>query len=225
MKNISFIVYDFDGVLAHGTNDGYFRCYHEAIQEFGIEMSAELVHQRIVANWGKSGREEVAGLIPEHPDLIDVVTSEYLRLLDTDVFDRDALPIAGALEVLQQVKERKIRQFIVSGAEPGSLERLSRRFGFSEYMEEVVSCSQNNQKFSKASGFHLSKLLEQKGLNPTDGACIGDSSGDVLMARRCAVLPIVVLTGILNQEQARHLEVGDILDSISALPSWLDGNS
>jgi FMN phosphatase YigB (HAD superfamily) len=69
---LKHIVFDCDGVLWDGTNEGYVQCYHRAALEAGAAIDYALANQRILANWGTSAQQEIEGLLPDHPHLVAI---------------------------------------------------------------------------------------------------------------------------------------------------------
>ena len=51
---------------------------------------------------------------------------------------------------------------------------------------------------------------------------VGDAANDVLMAQNADILPVVVLTGHLNEEQAKELKVKHIINDVTDLPKVLN---
>ena len=48
---IKLIIFDWDDVLTIGSKEGYFACYHKAINSVGIYLSPEEEYRRIVLKW------------------------------------------------------------------------------------------------------------------------------------------------------------------------------
>jgi hypothetical protein len=63
---IKLIIFDWDDVFTLGSKEGYFACYHKAINDVGVFLSPEEEHKRILAKWSKSFREELKELLKEH---------------------------------------------------------------------------------------------------------------------------------------------------------------
>lgn len=218
---VKHIVLDCDGVLWEGTNEGYFKCYHTAAVEAGIEIDYELARQRILKNWGQSAQFEVEQMILEHPEVVPQVVRNYRRLVRSEFFLSTARLIAGARQALEELTGG-CRLSVLTGMNADNLGRLFDRFQLRSYFQHAVSTGDNDDPAKqKPTGYHLRQLLEREGLQPQEALCVGDALSDVEMARRQQVPIVVVLTGHLTQAQARPLGVAGILPSVAFLPAWI----
>ena len=66
---IKLIIFDWDDVFTLGSKEGYFACYHKAINGVGVHLSPEEEHKRILAKWSRTFREELKELLKEHPEI------------------------------------------------------------------------------------------------------------------------------------------------------------
>jgi phosphoglycolate phosphatase-like HAD superfamily hydrolase len=218
---LKHIVFDCDGVLWHGTNEGYFTCYHQAALEVGVALDLEVVRERILQNWGQSVRLEVEGMLPDHPELVAEVSQRYERLVRSELFLSRASLVAGAFRTLEALASHYALSAI-TGMNADNVEAMFARFGLRRFFRHAFSTAETDDpKRQKATGYHLGQLLESEQLVPEEALCVGDAAVDVQMAWRQRVPIVVVLTGHLTAEQARGLGVGAIISSIADLPSWL----
>lgn len=219
------LVFDCDGVLWQGTNDGYFQCYHRAAVEAGIELDFEVARQRILVNWGKSAQLEVEGMIPEHPALVPVVVRRYRELVRSDFFLDTAVLVPGAKETLCELSG-SYRLSALTGMNTQNLTRLFQRFHLYPHFRHVISTDDTEDPDKqKASGYHLRQLMQHEGLKPHEALCVGDAATDVQMAKSQGVDVVAVLTGHLSEEEARALYVTAILVTINDLPEWLSAQA
>lgn len=215
------IIFDCDGVLWQGTNDGYFACYHRAAVEAGIQIDPGLARERILRSWGQSARIEVEGLIPEHPQHIDRVVANYRRLVRSDLFLDTAQLVPGVHECLADLK-RDHRLSVITGMNSDNLGRLLDRFELRPYFEQAISTSDTDDpNKQKPTGYHLRQLLDATGLSPGEVLCVGDAMSDILMARSQSVPILIALTGHLSEVEARDQGVEYILPSVAELPEWI----
>jgi phosphoglycolate phosphatase len=222
---LKHIVFDCDGVLWDGTNEGYVRCYHRAAVEAGVDLDYGLARQRILANWGTSARHEVEGLLPDHPHLVADVVQRYRRLVRSDLFLSTAAPVAGVKQALEALSARHGLSAI-TGMNTENLGTLMDRFGLRALFRHVVSTGEvNDPAQQKRTGFHLRQVLDREGVAPHEALCVGDALVDVRMAQSQRVPVVVVLTGHLDQQQARDLKVQAILASVADLPAWIRQNN
>jgi phosphoglycolate phosphatase-like HAD superfamily hydrolase len=218
---LKHIVFDCDGVLWEGTNEGYVKCYHQAALDAGLALDYDLARQRILDYWGQSAQVEVEQMIPEHPDRVAEVLRHYRRRIRTDLFLSTASLIDGVRETLQRLS-RAYRLSAITGMNPDNLTTLLARFQLRPYFEHLLSSGESDDpEKQKPTGYHLRLLLEREGLEPNEALCIGDAECDVQMAQRRKVPIVVVLTGTLTEARARRLDVAAILPSVRVLPEWI----
>lgn len=217
---IKHIVFDCDGVLWQGTNEGYVKCYHRAAVEAGIELDYALARERILANWGTSALHEVGGMLPEHPQRVPEVVERYCVLVRSDYFLDTASLVPGVDRALELLSER-YGLSAVTGMNADNLARLMDRFGLRARFRHVLSTGDlNDPARQKHSGYHLQQVLDWESLAPHEALVVGDAPVDVQMARNKQVPVIVVLTGHLDRQQAHALGVETVLPSVADLPAW-----
>ena len=215
------IIFDCDGVLWDGTNEGYFRCYHSAAVKAGIDLDFSVAKARILKNWGQSAQLEIKGMLLEHPDRVPEVLSIYREFIRSDLFLSTAALVPGAETALQTLS-RSCRLSAISGMNADNLRKMFARFRLRPLFRHVVSTAESDDpQKQKCTGYHLRQLLESEGVAPDEAIVIGDALPDVQMARRCKVPIVAVLTGHLTEPEARSLSVDAILPSVRALPDWI----
>jgi phosphoglycolate phosphatase-like HAD superfamily hydrolase len=220
---LKHIVFDCDGVLWQGTNEGYVQCYHRAAVEAGIEIDYALARRRILAIWGTSAQHEVAAMIPGHPHLVAEVVQRYRRLVRSDLFLNTATLVPGAKETLQTLSQH-YGLSAITGMNADNLGKLFERFDFRSFFRHAISTGETNDPAQqKCTGFHLRQVLDWESVAPHEALCVGDAPVEVEMAQRQQVPVVVVLTGHLDERQARDLNVRAIIPSVADLPAWIAG--
>lgn len=223
MTTLRHIVFDCDGVLWSGTNDGYFRCYYQAAVEAGVEIDYDLACQRLLKNWGQSAQREIEGMLPEHPQAVADVLARYERLVRSDLFLSTARLIPGAEATLRHLASR-YRLSAITGMNSDNLHSLLARFQLGDCFVHALSTSETNDPAKqKPTGYHLRCVLDAERLRPDEALCVGDAESDVAMARRQGVPIVAVLTGHITEASARRLKV-PYLPSVADLPDWLAAN-
>jgi phosphoglycolate phosphatase-like HAD superfamily hydrolase len=218
---LKHIVFDCDGVLWQGTNEGYVKCYHRAAVEAGIEIDYALAQRRILANWGTSAQHEVEGMIPDHPHRVAEVVERYRQLIRSDLFLGTATLVPGVRQALQSLSPHYALSAI-TGMNADNLPKLLDRFELRDCFRHTISTGETNDPaLQKRTGYHLRQLLDWETLAPHEALCVGDAQVDVQMAERQQVPIVVVLTGHLDERQARDLSVRAILRSAADLPAWI----
>lgn len=221
---LKHIIFDCDGVLWQGTNEGYVKCYHRAAVEAGIHLDYSLARERILANWGTSAEHEVEGMVPDHPHLVPEIVARYRRLVRSDLFLSTATLVPGTQPTLQTLS-RRFGLSAITGMNTDNLAKLLNRFDLSAYFRHVISTGETNDPTrQKGTGYHLGRLLHDEAISPDEALCVGDAPVDVQMAQRQQVPVVVVLTGHLDAQQAHDLCVDAVVDSVADLPSWIATN-
>ena len=219
---LKHIVFDCDGVLWQGTNEGYFKCYHLAALEAGVELDFKVAKERILQNWGQSVQLEVEGMLPNHPERVPEVVRRYGRLVRSDFFLNSASLVPGVSQTLEKLA-RHYALSAITGMNAENVGEMFTRFGLRRFFRHALSSAETDDpEKQKCMGYHLGQLLEWEQLAPDEVLCIGDAVPDVQMAGRQRVPIVVVLTGHLTAEQARGLGVRQIISSVADLPAWLE---
>ena len=222
---LKHIVFDCDGVLWDGTNEGYFHCYHTAALEAGIPLDFETAKSRILNNWGQSAQIEITGMIPEHLPRVGDVLQNYRRLVRSDLFLSAAALIPDADRTIRQLA-RDYGLSAITGMNSDNLRVLLDRFRLQDLFRHAISTSgTDDPEKQKPTGYHLGQLMAAEGLAADEVLCVGDAAADVQMAGRQQAPIVVVLTGHLTESEARQLEVHDVLPSVSHLPRWIAEHS
>jgi phosphoglycolate phosphatase-like HAD superfamily hydrolase len=215
------LVLDFDGVIADGTNRAYVDAYSEAIRAVGGEMPQAEIEAGIARHWGESPRRELSGVLGEtHPGL-DAALAHYLQRIDARLL-ASARPLPGASQAVARLA-RRYSLYLVSGMGAVVLEQLLQAFALRRFFQAVVStCDSEQSARQKAGGYHLRDLCRRSGLRAQETLCVGDAGSDVAMARSCGIRVALVLSGALDRAGAEALEVEWIVDSLAALPDFLE---
>jgi phosphoglycolate phosphatase len=219
---IKLIVLDWDDCIISGSSAAYYACYEAAVLENSIEIDHESVERQVRAFWGRPHQDVIASIVdPSNPKLEQVIAS-YERLILTDLFSQNLQLIEGAKETLLLLKN-KYTLAIATGTMGQLLrEQLIPRFGLQNIFSSIISSSElSDTDKGKPYPDMLFKLLKEIGIPPEDAIMVGDAQGDVRMAQAAGVLPVVVLTGQLNREEAVALGIKHIIQSIADLPLLL----
>lgn len=74
----------------------------------------------------------------------------------------------------------------------------------------------------KPDSYMLDVIIKKQGVSPSDTVFVGDARTDVQMAYNAGVTPIVVLTGHLNYQEAKDLNVKYIIDDVTGIEQVLN---
>lgn len=219
---IKLIVFDWDDVFTLGSKEGYIRCLHQTLTNLDIHLDPEEEHLRIQQTWSKPHREELKNLLREHPELVDKACKIYEELFFSGEFVKSLTLVDGSNDLLRKLKENYILA-VATGAHPEVLKgEVFPKFGIPDVFSDILFTYEiDDPEHHKPHPFMLETIMKRHNIAPVETIYVGDAKNDVVMAQRAHVLPIVVLTGHLNRNQAEDLGVKHILDDVTQLPSLL----
>ncbi|MBI2074999.1 MAG: HAD family hydrolase [Candidatus Levybacteria bacterium] len=220
---LKLVIFDWDDVITRGSTDAYIKCYHEAISSLGVNLDPEEEKRRIVAKWGSPAREELRELLEERLDLLDEAEDRYERTLMGNTFiDCLSLVSDGIPQMLERLKE-KYTLSIATGVNPRLLkEKIMPKFGIPPVFSQIESVYDvPDPEKGKPHPYMVEQILLNQGVKPEESILIGDARGDVLMARAAGVIPVVVLTGHLKEQEARTLGVNYVVPDVTHVEALL----
>lgn len=220
---IESIIFDWDDVFTQGSTEGYFRCYHQALEKVGVHMNPDEEKKRILQNWGAPVEVELGGLLTENPQLLNDAVKEYESILFGNTFVDCLTLVRGSQELIGRLKDR-YKLSIATGVNPKLLrEVIMPKFGFTpETFSPIVSVYDvADPTKGKPHPFMIERIIAEQQVLPIQAVMVGDAKGDVVMARAAGVMPIVVLTGHLTKDQALELGVKYIIPDITHLEKVL----
>lgn len=222
MQKIKLIIFDWDDVFTLGSRKGYFKCYHEALSELGVELDPEEEEKRIIAKWGQPHREEFRELLKERPELLDDACKIYEEKLFGDTFVDCLSLLDGAVPLLESLSKQFVL-CIATGLHPKIFrERIVPKFGVPDVFAQVVSSYDlDDPEKTKPHPHMLEFILETQKMWPDEAVMVGDAEADMLMARAANIVPIAVLTGHLTEEGARDLGIDYVIEDVTRLPGVL----
>ncbi len=217
---LKLIVFDFDGVIIEGSNEGYFRCYHKALEAVGVSLSPKEERQRILDEWGKGYIPQLEYLLKEKPEALPIAIKAYEKCYRSPVFYKDIKLIEGARESLERLS-KQYNLAIATGMIRASLENLIKKFEINFFKKILTVDDIKRVEDRKPSPFILNGLLKYFKISKDETAYVGDSERDVQTAKNAGIRPIVVLTGHLTKDEAEKLGVKHIIQDINHLEDKL----
>lgn len=188
--------------------------------ECGFDISFELTKIRTLEQWGNAPRIELESILREKPSLVNQALNIYQYLLRTDLFSADIVAVLGAAAMLNNLRKEGIETAVISGMAQDILDSLSEEFKFNFSKDNLISTIDTEDPLKqKTTGYHLAKLITEKGWKKEEVIVVGDAKSDVIMARTLHIKPVVVLTGMLTKQEAIELGVEIILPSVADLSS------
>lgn len=220
---IKLIVFDWDDVFTKGTTQGYFNCYHKTLESFGVKLTPEEERKRILANWGAPVEKELGGLLKENPQLLNGAIEKYEEILMGNTFVNCLSVIEGAQDLLKRLSQ-KYMLTIATGVHPRLLkEKIMLKFNIPQVFSQIESVyNVPDPDKGKPHPYMVNQILARQKIAKEQTVLVGDAKGDVFMAQRAGVEPIVVLTGHLNRKQAEDLGVKYIIKDVTTVEQVLD---
>lgn len=218
---VKLIIFDFDGVVITGSNEGYFRCYHKALESVGFHLDPKEERKRILDHWGTGYKTQLKYLLLEQQNLLASAIKSYEHYyFNTDLFIRDVKLVKGARQTLEALS-KKIQLAIATGMRKKSLDRFLNKFDLKMFRITLSIDDVKKDEDKKPSPFILNEIIRKLKVNPDQTVYVGDGKTDVIMARNARIRPIVVLTGHLTRKGAEQLGVKDIIPDVTHLEEVL----
>ncbi len=221
-SKIKLIIFDWDDVFTLGSKEGYYACYHQALEGVGVQLELKEEKKRILAKWGQSHREELKELLREHPEFLDEACLIYEKNLFGNTFVDFLTLITGSKELLENLKN-KYTLTIGSGVHPEILNRVIKKFGIPDVFSKIITAHDIDEpEKAKPHPYIAQNIMETLKTLPNETVLVGDAKSDVQMAQAANITPIVVLTGHLNKKEAEDLGVKYIISDVTHLEKVLD---
>lgn len=219
---IKLIVFDWDDVFTLGSKEGYIRCLHETLVRLGVNLDPEEEKRRILYTWSKPHREELRNLLKEKPELLEEACRIYEEIFFGGEFVKSLTLVKGSDKLLQELSKKYILT-VATGAHPKVLkEEVFPKFGIPDVFAEISFTYEiDDPEHHKPHPYMVETILNHQGIKPEEAILVGDAKNDVVMAQRAKVIPVVVLTGHLNRQEAEGLGVEYIIEDVTQLESIL----
>ena len=219
---IKLLVFDWDDVITIGGKEGYYECYRKTLKELGVHLDEKELNKRIQKNWGKPYREELRGILLEHPTLIDKACELYHRHKYGSTFLQRIRIIAGVKELLIKLAQ-KYKLAVATGNQSLIIQKMMTMFDIPHVFCQIVTVYDNNvpHRKGKPDPHILNLIMRKQNVSPQETLLIGDATNDVRMAHNAKVEPIVVLSGHLSKEDAINLGVKYIIKDVTYIENVL----
>lgn len=217
-KKPKLVLLDFDGVIAKGSNEAYFACYHDSLESVGVNLMPEVEHDRIIEGWGAGHVPQLQILLREHPELIDRAAKKWIECVESPQFFDNIELVPGADKAVH-LMEQFADVAIVSGSPREFITKLLDKFGIDGARKVFSSYDVSDPVLKKPHPYTLRLALEHFRRSASDTIYVGDMPNDVVMARAAGIEPVVVLTGELDEKHAHELGVNLIEKDLFSLAS------
>jgi phosphoglycolate phosphatase len=221
---IKLIIFDFDGVIITGSNDGYFNCYHKALESVDVLLPYAKERESILKFWGKGHKHQLEDLLKEYPQKVDAAIKTYEACYSLE-FAKNIRLVQGADVALRDLS-KTYSLAIASGMIKETLNYFLKKFNIDNLFKEIITSDEIiNIEDRKPSPYMLNKLIKDFGFEKDEAVYIGDAENDVAMAKKAGIIPVVVSTGHLDREEADKLNVKNIIPDITNLSKELNAMS
>jgi len=220
---IKVLAFDWDDVFTLGAKEGYFACYHKALDDVEVYLEPEEEKKRILAKWSKPYREELKELLKEKPELVDKACKMWEKEYWSGTFINSLSLLPGVNDLLIRLKEKYIL-VVATGNQPKMLlGTIFPKFKIPQVFSQILSSHEiSDPEKMKPHPFMLHEIMKKYNVKPSEMLYIGDAKTDVLMAQSAEVIPVAVLTGHLNRKEAESLNVQYIIEKVTDLEGILE---
>lgn len=221
---IKLIIFDFDGVIITGSNEGYFTCYHKALEAVNIHLDPHEERKRILEIWGKGYKYQLEHLLKEHHELLPTAIKAYEQCYYSPVFSKNICLVKGADFSIKRLA-KKHTLALASGMMIKTLNKFLKQFAIADLFERIITSDQIiNPDDKKPAPYMLRKIMNDLSVDKSSTVYVGDAKSDVEMAHNANITPIVVLTGHLTRGEAKKLQVRYIIPDITHLSELFNKN-
>ncbi len=210
------IVFDWDGTLMD-SEARIVACLQAAIRETGLEPRSEDQLRNII---GLGLREALMTLYPDGSEAEwDALVRHYRHhFLERD--DTPSVLFEGAEELIRNLHAQGHFLAIATGKGRQGLDKVLEETGLKDCFH-ATRCA--DESFSKPHPGMLLDILDRLGVEADDTLMVGDTEYDLLMARNAGVPALGVTYGVHDRDRLLRCQPLDLVDSLPAVGTWLDG--
>jgi HAD superfamily hydrolase (TIGR01549 family) len=183
-------LFDLDGTLVDSVYQ-HVVAWREALKRSGIDLSVWRIHRRI----GMSGGLLVQALLSETGVQLGVDDIEALQACHAELYAEhirsvDALP--GAAELLAYLTDMKVPWAIATSGRARGARPMLAKLGAPD---DTVMVTRDEVERAKPDPDLFLAAAEQLGVEVSNAMVVGDSSWDILAARRAGAIGVGLMSG------------------------------
>ena len=206
-------ILDVDGTLID-TNFQHALAWYRAFRQHGLPLPLWRIH-RSIGMGGDHMVTELAGEEAEQEKGDDIRSAEkalYLALIE------EVEPLAGARELIEDLKERDLAVILASSAKPDEMDHYLEQLDARDLADDWTTGA--DVESTKPEPDLVQAALEKA--DTREAVLVGDSSWDVESAKRAGIETVAVLTGGFGEDELREMGAVQVYRSIEELRQDLD---
>ena len=204
------VLLDVDGTLID-TNYHHAIAWYRAFREHRIVLPVWRIHRHV----GMGGDQLIPALAGEEADedaLSDARSQHFARLID------EVAPLAGARELVVDLKERGHPTFLASSAPQDELDHYLDLLDARELVDGWTT--DDDVESTKPEPDLVRAALDKAGTN--NAVMVGDTPWDIEAAKRAGLDTVTVMTGGYSEQELREAGAAAVFESLTELRRHLD---
>lgn len=208
------IIFDLDGTLADST-----ACVVGAAQFVGDALGLPAVtDEAIRRRIGEPLGPMLGALFSIDGAVLDAAVAAYSARYVEMARDGER-PFAGAIPMLNALRDAGFRLAIATGKSQNGAERASKRMGLAPLMDAIHGIVPGTP--GKPDPAVLIRAMESLGVSESDCVMVGDTTFDLDLAHAVGVRTAAVIWGVHSSELLQSREPTVMVASFDALQTWL----
>jgi len=209
LQNLTAIFFDFDGVLCRSVGIKTW-AFGELYKQYGSDIQQQVIkyHEQHggVSRYKKFEYYEAVLLgKPVTDDKINQLADQFAKLVKQGVIE--SVPLPGAVELLQYLKQINKPAHVISGTPDGELAQIVERKGWSDYF-----ISTHGSPTDKST--YINYLCAEHGYNPANCVMVGDALTDYTAAKNTGTKFLgVVEEGCYNPFPTGEVVIKSLVDA------------
>jgi phosphoglycolate phosphatase/pyrophosphatase PpaX len=211
MDRIKAVIFDLDGTLGN-TIPLCIEAFRKSIEPL---INRTISDQEIIATFGPSEEGTIMALAP---DSYEKGISSYLYFYE-HLHEKCPKPFDGILNLLNILRDRKIRLAMVTGKGKHSTEISLRKFDITHYFEKIETGHRSGPRKSEG----IMNVLNYFGdINKNEIIYVGDAPGDINACKAIGI-PIIAVAwaDTAEPEKLKELLPEQLFLSIIEFTNWL----
>ena len=218
MHKFELLVFDWDGTLMDSV-EHIASSLAAAATDIGMEDLGQQRYRDII---GLGLKEAMQALYPQAGEAETEALCERYRYHYVEVNQIKSDLFAGALDMLNDLRDKGLKLAVATGKARVGLERVFTDTGYGELFH-ASRCS--DESGSKPQPHMLNELMQELEVAPERTLMIGDTEYDMAMARNAGTHGLAVSYGVHDCDRLQQHEPLACLPSMDELSGWLDAHT